>query len=54
VPGWAFYADHADARTLRLSFVTSSAEQINIGIAALAAAIREQMPAGAPALRAAA
>jgi len=54
VPGWAFYADHADARTLRLSFVTSSVEQINIGIAALAAAIREQMPAGAPALRAAA
>ena len=48
VPGWAFYADHADARTLRLSFVTSSAEQINIGIAALAAAIREQLPAGVP------
>ncbi|MEO8388110.1 PLP-dependent aminotransferase family protein [Polaromonas sp.] len=46
VPGWAFYADHADARTLRLSFVTSSVEQINIGIAALAAAIREQLPAG--------
>lgn len=48
VPGWAFYADHADARTLRLSFVTSSVEQINIGIAALAAAIREQLPAGVP------
>ena len=44
VPGWAFYADHADARTLRLSFVTSSAAQINIGIAALAAAIREMQP----------
>ncbi|MFC5522918.1 PLP-dependent aminotransferase family protein [Polaromonas jejuensis] len=44
VPGWAFYADKADARTLRLSFVTSSVEQINIGIAALAAAIREQLP----------
>lgn len=54
VPGWAFYADHADARTLRLSFVTSSVEQINIGIAALAAAIREQLPAGVPELRAAA
>ncbi|MDI1237357.1 MAG: PLP-dependent aminotransferase family protein [Polaromonas sp.] len=53
VPGWAFYADHADARTLRLSFVTSSVEQINIGIAALAAAIREQLPAGVPELRAA-
>ncbi|MBA3593059.1 MAG: PLP-dependent aminotransferase family protein [Polaromonas sp.] len=46
VPGWAFYADHADARTLRLSFVTSSVEQINIGITALAAAIREQLPTG--------
>ena len=44
VPGWAFYADKADARTLRLSFVTSSVGQINIGIAALAAAIREGMP----------
>jgi 2-aminoadipate transaminase len=54
VPGWAFYADHADIRTLRLSFVTSSVEQINIGIAALAAAIREQLPAGLPELRAAA
>jgi 2-aminoadipate transaminase len=54
VPGWAFYADHADVRTLRLSFVTSSVEQINIGIAALAAAIREQLPAGVPELRAAA
>ena len=41
VPGWAFYADKADASTLRLSFVTSSVEQINIGIAALAAAIRD-------------
>lgn len=41
VPGWAFYADKPDARTLRLSFVTSSVAQINIGIAALAAAIRE-------------
>jgi len=48
VPGWAFYADQADARTLRLSFVTSSVEQINIGIAALAAAIREQLPGAAP------
>ncbi|RYF38539.1 MAG: PLP-dependent aminotransferase family protein, partial [Comamonadaceae bacterium] len=41
VPGAAFYADQADARTMRLSFVTASVEQINIGIAALAAAIRE-------------
>jgi 2-aminoadipate transaminase len=42
VPGAAFYADTPDARTLRLSFVTASTEQIDIGIAALAAAIREQ------------
>ena len=41
VPGWAFYADQADARTLRLSFVTSSVAQIDTGIAALADAIRE-------------
>ncbi|CAN5422842.1 PLP-dependent aminotransferase family protein [soil metagenome] len=41
VPGWAFYADEPDARTLRLSFVTSSVAQINLGIAALASAIRE-------------
>lgn len=40
VPGWAFYADKADARTLRLSFVTASVAQINTGIAALAEAIR--------------
>jgi 2-aminoadipate transaminase len=42
VPGAAFYADGADARTVRLSFVTASVEQINIGIAAMAAAIRQQ------------
>ena len=43
VPGSAFYADNADPRTLRLSFVTASVEQINAGIAALAAAIKESM-----------
>ena len=41
VPGAAFYADHADPRSLRLSFVTASVEQINAGMAMLAAAIRE-------------
>jgi 2-aminoadipate transaminase len=41
VPGSAFYAGEPDARTLRLSFVTASADQIATGIAALAAAIRE-------------
>ena len=45
VPGWAFYADQPDARTLRLSFVTPSVEQIHIGIAALGEAIREMLPA---------
>jgi 2-aminoadipate transaminase len=47
VPGAAFYADQADTRTLRLSFVTASVEQINTGVAALAAAIRENQPAAA-------
>jgi 2-aminoadipate transaminase len=41
VPGAAFYADNADERSLRLSFVTASVQQINTGVAALAAAIRE-------------
>lgn len=41
VPGSAFYGDNADTRTMRLSFVTASVDQINLGIAALAAAIRE-------------
>ncbi|CAN5461093.1 PLP-dependent aminotransferase family protein [soil metagenome] len=41
VPGAAFYADGGDPRTLRLSFVTASVDQINTGMAALAAAIRE-------------
>lgn len=45
VPGAAFYADNADERSLRLSFVTASIEQINTGVAALAAAIRENRPA---------
>ena len=44
VPGAAFYADNADPRTLRLSFVTASVDQINTGIAALAAVIRESKP----------
>ena len=44
VPGAAFYADNADVRTLRLSFVTASAAQINTGIAALASAIRAHQP----------
>ena len=44
VPGAAFHAGQADPRTLRLSFVTASEEQIRSGIAALAAAVREALP----------
>jgi len=40
VPGAAFYAGDADAHTLRLSFVTASAAQIDTAIAALADAVR--------------
>ena len=43
VPGAPFYAAHPDPRCLRLSFVTASVEQIDTGIAALAAAIRGQL-----------
>lgn len=43
VPGEAFFAGAADSRCMRLSFVTASAQQIDTGIAALAAAIREQL-----------
>ncbi len=44
VPGAPFYADGAgDPRTLRLSFVTASILQIDNGIAALAATLREQL-----------
>jgi 2-aminoadipate transaminase len=41
VPGAAFYADQGDARSLRLSFVTATTEQIATGVAALAQAIRD-------------
>jgi len=40
VPGEPFYADHGDPRTLRLSFVTCSVDEIQRGVAALAAAIK--------------
>jgi 2-aminoadipate transaminase len=42
VPGAPFYAEHGDARTMRLSFVTSTEDEIRQGVAALAAAVREQ------------
>ena len=40
VPGAPFYADHGDPRTLRLSFVTPSVEEIHQGVAALAAGLK--------------
>ncbi|WP_291936043.1 PLP-dependent aminotransferase family protein [Limnohabitans sp.] len=43
VPGSAFYAGDADESTLRLSFVTATVDQINTGMSALAAAIRESL-----------
>lgn len=46
VPGAAFYNDHADPRTMRLSFVTPNVDEIRQGVAALAAAIQQHR--GAP------
>lgn len=46
VPGAPFFAGQPDARCLRLSFVTATVQQIDTGIAALAAAIREQPAKG--------
>ena len=43
VPGAAFYAEAPDARTLRLSFVTASAAQIDTGIKALADTVRARL-----------
>ena len=43
VPGSAIYAGAANESTLRLSFVTATVDQINTGMAALAAAIRESL-----------
>jgi len=43
VPGVPFYADAGDCRTMRLSYVTASVEQIDAGVAALALAVREQL-----------
>ena len=42
VPGAPFYAGAPDARSMRLSFVTPNVEEIHRGVAALAAAIRQQ------------
>ncbi len=43
VPGAAFYAHAPQLNALRLSFVTASVEQINIGIKALAQVFRENL-----------
>ena len=43
VPGAPFYADNAEINTLRLSYVTVSAEQINQGIKSLADAIKASL-----------
>jgi 2-aminoadipate transaminase len=43
VPGAPFYAGEPDQRTLRLSFVTATTQQIDTGIAALAATLREAL-----------
>ena len=52
VPGAAFFAEAPDARTLRLSFVTASVEQIDRGIAALAAVVRAAQAKHTPATQA--
>jgi 2-aminoadipate transaminase len=49
VPGAPFYAHEADPRTLRLSFVTASVDEIDRAIAALAQVLREQATAVSPA-----
>ncbi len=46
VPGAPFYAGGGDPRTMRLSFVTPSVEEIQRGVAALAQAIQEQRKVG--------
>lgn len=43
VPGMAFFANHVEPNTMRLSFVTATFEQIDTAIAALAKTIRETL-----------
>lgn len=49
VPGAPFFAGAAQANTMRLSFVTASAAQIEHGIGQLAVTVREAMTLGAAA-----
>jgi len=48
VPGAPFFAGQAQANTLRLSFVTVSAEQIETSVAALAGVIRQALDTVGP------
>ena len=43
VPGLPFFAEGGDPRSLRLSFVTPSVDEINAGVAQLATAIRQAL-----------
>lgn len=47
VPGAAFFADRPDPRTLRLSYVTSTTDQIDTAIARLAGLVRARVPSAA-------
>ncbi|MGJ7512245.1 PLP-dependent aminotransferase family protein [Variovorax sp. GT1P44] len=49
VPGAPFYAGASDPRTMRLSFVTASVDEIDTAIAALAETVREQLAQNAAA-----
>jgi 2-aminoadipate transaminase len=44
VPGAAFYADHPDPRTLRLSYVTLTPERITQGVAVLGQVLKAALP----------
>lgn len=47
VPGAPFYASQPDTRTLRLSFVTATAAQIDAGMAALGQVVRQSLASSA-------
>ncbi|HUG14216.1 MAG TPA: PLP-dependent aminotransferase family protein [Thermomicrobiales bacterium] len=49
IPGPSFYSDGSGRRSLRLSFSAVSEEQIDTGIARLAAVVKAHMPVAAPA-----
>jgi 2-aminoadipate transaminase len=49
IPGTAFFSDGSGRRSLRLSYSAVSPEQIDDGIARLAAVVRAALPVGVPA-----